>query len=1124
MKKINLASIVSIIFLVTYLSGADVWKYEEIAGSRTFDWMGRNAIALDSSGKAHICYYQNYNGSLYHCWQTSSGWDFESVEGMPVCGGGSIAVDSADNNVILRGDKCARGNNGVYSIEDITESIDSDELINKDVIIDSTGAIHAIYSVSYIFSDYLYYATNKSGTWQLEEVLESEEYTGSASIALDSSNKPHISVLVSDGADFYLEHYWYNGSCWQNQQIKQNGNYSASYTATDICIDDSDKIFIAYTDFNDANETWMINYTDNTTGTWRDQVVITDSNGSYRYLIPRLTVDPCGVVHTIYKRGHYQLYHSYGQWNNWTAEKVTDCNYIENISLAADANGLMHIAFLESISGFKKLSYARGSADSWQISEIDRKTRMRGYSWIDLDNNDTPNVLYYESWYDQIFLAQRLGDDNWDLDPVPNSRDLCCPLSYNSGNLRMDMDVNGAAHITYQGCSENDPYYDGIGYLTNASGTWVEDYNVVRFAHLPEIAVNNSGQVRRPTYTNAYDYAMAIYYDVFTPTGQLETKLLDTALDMNGVCLESGVWMDMECDNWGGYHIVYVFGGDNGRKSSRYDIKYGYSLPDSSFTTEIIAENIASNSWDSKNPMLAVDNSGNVHIVWADVTEDVIKYVTNATGSWQFEDVNVPGRTLNRNLDIAVDSSGHPFVVLVPYGDDAMILASKIAGVWQFENVSANLEFDDIEKPSIQIDSNDKVHLSFRYYNNFYHGFYYATNAVVAPVISVEPNSIYFYAHEGGTYNETVNIRNNGSGDLYVSSIDIFGPDADKFSVSSSPFTLPPGGLAVRTVSFSSATKGIYEATLQINSDDNQKSSINIPMASNCIGPPTGSLYTKYSFYDFNDVILGQSSDSVTVRIQNQATYTMNIGYYISDGNNFRCTRPVPVTLPGGESLYIDVWFEPNDLGRSDCVLYVSGSSGMYTSSLEVAFTGVGVPVPVAGISVEADVNQLEAILPDGEQMINIKVINIGDANLIISDLQTSNTSEFTTDPNAGPNPLGRTPPFTLLPGEKRSMVMQFSTSTLGQYANEIDITSNAPEKHTITTFTGNAVSWNKCDFDLDKIVDFKDFAVLAEDWLLKPDVNPYPGDVAPEEPDGVVNRFDLKYFADQWLLTKDIF
>lgn len=142
---------------------------------------------------------------------------------------------------------------------------------------------------------------------------------------------------------------------------------------------------------------------------------------------------------------------------------------------------------------------------------------------------------------------------------------------------------------------------------------------------------------------------------------------------------------------------------------------------------------------------------------------------------------------------------------------------------------------------------------------------------------------------------------------------------------------------------------------------------------------------------------------------------------------------------------------------------------------------------------------------------------------MTISEWQLSNITEFTTDPNAGFNPLGNSLPVLLTPGSKRSMLMNFSTAVQGQYTNELDITSNDPDsKHTIAVFTGTAELWNKCDFDMDGDVDFCDFAAMAQNWLLKPGT--HVGDVVPLTPDGRVNILDLDYFAKQWLLKKNTY
>ena len=128
------------------------------------------------------------------------------------------------------------------------------------------------------------------------------------------------------------------------------------------------------------------------------------------------------------------------------------------------------------------------------------------------------------------------------------------------------------------------------------------------------------------------------------------------------------------------------------------------------------------------------------------------------------------------------------------------------------------------------------------------------------------------------------------------------------------------------------------------------------------------------------------------------------------------------------------------------------------------------------------------------------------------------------TDPNVGFNPLGTSLPVVLAPGEKRSMGMTFSTSVPGQYTNPLYITSNDPDAtNPIITFTGNAVVWNKCDFDIDGNVDLADLLILVSDWLAKPDEVPYPGDIMPEVPDGVVDMLDFEYFCQPMVAYKRI-
>jgi hypothetical protein len=56
----------------------------------------------------------------------------------------------------------------------------------------------------------------------------------------------------------------------------------------------------------------------------------------------------------------------------------------------------------------------------------------------------------------------------------------------------------------------------------------------------------------------------------------------------------------------------------------------------------------------------------------------------------------------------------------------------------------------------------------------------------------------------------------------------------------------------------------------------------------------------------------------------------------------------------------------------------------------------------------------------------------------------------------------------------------------------------------------------NAADINEDGDVDFKDFAILASQWLKVPGIP--SADIAPADGDNFVNLLDLNEFADNWL------
>ncbi len=126
-------------------------------------------------------------------------------------------------------------------------------------------------------------------------------------------------------------------------------------------------------------------------------------------------------------------------------------------------------------------------------------------------------------------------------------------------------------------------------------------------------------------------------------------------------------------------------------------------------------ENISNTPGNSYNPSIAVGNSGSLHVVWYDDTMGIaeIYYSRWAGGSWSPTPENISNMPGNSYYpSIAVDSSGDPHVV---WDDDttgiAEIYYSRwVGGSWSpAENIS-NTPGDSLFS-SIAVDSSDNLHV-----------------------------------------------------------------------------------------------------------------------------------------------------------------------------------------------------------------------------------------------------------------------------------------------------------------------------------------------------------------------------------------------------------------------------
>jgi hypothetical protein len=202
---------------------------------------------IDSSGNPHLAfrdrvtgddiYYTSWNGSTWQQELISQGDDHVSLE-----------LDALDNPRIAHGFF-----NGLYYLYHDgsawhKQTVSSNPSLDVDLELDSSGYPHIAYRKGGYGGTELKYARWNGSGWQVE-VVDSGGYLGEyCSLALDSSDNPHISYYDEDNGDLKYAHW--DGSAWQTEIVDSGGNVGKW---TSIEVGSSDNPRISYLDVTNGD-------------------------------------------------------------------------------------------------------------------------------------------------------------------------------------------------------------------------------------------------------------------------------------------------------------------------------------------------------------------------------------------------------------------------------------------------------------------------------------------------------------------------------------------------------------------------------------------------------------------------------------------------------------------------------------------------------------------------------------------------------------------------------------------------------------------------------------------------------------------------------------------------------
>lgn len=317
------------------------------------------SLALDSSDKAGISYYDNTNSDLKYASWTGSSWNIQTVDSEGFVGlHTSVTFDSDDNPHISyyaeNALKYASWNGSAWDIQ----TVDSGGSFTS-LAFDKNGNPH----ISYFHvpsGGHLRYASWSGSSWSIE-VVDSAGIVGEfTSLALDAEDKPHISYYDALNGD--LKYAWRGSSGWNIQTVDTTGDVGEF---SSLVLDSSGVAHIAYCDVSTGD----LKYAKSAGSSWNIQVVdsigiCTDSS---------LALDSNGKPHISYAdNSDHRL--KYASWtgSEWSVQTLDSAGYVGELtslaidftSLEIDRNDNAHIAFCDA--AYLRLKYAliANSSDS----------------------------------------------------------------------------------------------------------------------------------------------------------------------------------------------------------------------------------------------------------------------------------------------------------------------------------------------------------------------------------------------------------------------------------------------------------------------------------------------------------------------------------------------------------------------------------------------------------------------------------------------------------------------------------------------------------------------------------------------------------------------------------------
>jgi hypothetical protein len=323
------------------------------------------SLALDSFGNPHISYCDSTNDYLKYAKWNGSAWSTQIIDSLLTDYSTFLALDSFGNphisycsNSTLKYAKWTGSEWNIQTVHSPRDPSAGGTGRDSSLVLDSSNNPHISYIIQAHSAIDIMYAHWNGSAWSIQSVDEGHilDFT---SLALDSNNNPHVSYYIYQ--NIYstklldLKYAKWNGSAWSIQTVDFAGDVG-SYSS--LALDSSNNPHISYHDM--SNNT--LKYAKWTGSSWNFQIV--DSIGAIGVFgyDTSLALDSFGNPHISYCDGT-DADLKYAGWNGsaWNIETVSSADNVGAYSsLVLDSSNNPHISYLDVTNG--DLKYAFGSS------------------------------------------------------------------------------------------------------------------------------------------------------------------------------------------------------------------------------------------------------------------------------------------------------------------------------------------------------------------------------------------------------------------------------------------------------------------------------------------------------------------------------------------------------------------------------------------------------------------------------------------------------------------------------------------------------------------------------------------------------------------------------------------